>query len=217
MNVLDRDFFTDPELVRDPNPYYAALRELGPVVREPHHGVFMVSGIEEILAVYADHAAFSAVVAPLGPFTKLPEPAAGESIADVIERRRHEIPLSDQLVTFDPPKHTRHRALLNRLLTPNRLKENEEFMSSLAERLIDEFADRGEAEFCKRLCGTLHPARDRRPAGRSARRPRDVPRLAAGRGRQTPKATRAATRSSRTCIPTSPATSKSVAPRRATT
>ena len=33
------------------------------------------------------------------------------------------------------------------LFTPNRLKENEEFMATLAEGLIDEFADRGEVEF----------------------------------------------------------------------
>jgi cytochrome P450 len=153
MNAFERDFFTDPELIRDPTPYYAALRELGPVVREPHHGVFLVSGIEEVLAVYADHDAFSAVVAPLGPFMKLPEPAEGESLADAIERRRDEIPLSDQLITFDPPEHTRHRALLNKLLTPNRLKENEEFMWALADGLIDEFADRGEAEFCRAYAG----------------------------------------------------------------
>jgi cytochrome P450 len=153
MNALERDFFTDPELVRDPAPYYAALRERGPVVREPHHGVFLVSGIEEILAVYADHAAFSAVVAPLGPFVKLPEPAEGESVADAVERRRDEIPLSDQLVTFDPPKHTRHRALISKLLTPNRLKENEEFMWTLADGLIDEFADRGEVELCDAYAG----------------------------------------------------------------
>jgi cytochrome P450 len=153
MNAFERDFFTDPKLIRDPAPYYAALRKLGPVVREPHHGVFLVSGLEEILAVYADHDAFSAVVAPLGPFTKLPEPAEGECMADVIERRRAEIPLSDQLITFDPPKHTRHRALLNRLLTPNRLKENEEFMGTLADGLIDEFVDRGKAEFCAAYAG----------------------------------------------------------------
>jgi cytochrome P450 len=153
MSVLDRDFFTDPAIIEDPTPYYAALRELGPVVREPHHGVFLVSGLEEVLAVYADHGAFSAIVAPLGPFMKLPEPAAGETIADVVERRRDEIPLSDQLVTFDPPKHTRHRMLLNKLLTPNRLRENEEFMATLADRLIDEFADRGEAEFCEVYAG----------------------------------------------------------------
>jgi cytochrome P450 len=153
MNVLERDFFTDPGLVQDPTPYYAGLRRLGPVFREPHHGVFMVSGIEEMLAVYADQVDFSAVVAPLGPLTKLPEPAEGETLAEVIERRRSEIPLAELLATFDPPKHGRHRALLNKLLTPNRLKENEEFMWSLADRLIDEFSDRGEIEFSDAYAG----------------------------------------------------------------
>ena len=143
MNVLERDFFADPELIRDPVPYYAALREVGPVFREPHRGVFLISGIQEILEVYADHAAFSAVVAPLGPFVELPRPAEGETIADVVERRSDEIPLSGQLFTLDPPRHTRHRALLSRLFTPNRLKENEEFMWTLAERLIDPFRASG--------------------------------------------------------------------------
>jgi cytochrome P450 len=153
MNVLDRDFFSDPEIIRDPNPYYAALHELGPVLREPHHGVFMVSGVDEILAVYADLDSFSSIAAPLGPFTKLPERAEGESIADVLEHRRAEIALSDLLPTLDPPEHTRQRALLNKLFTPNRMRENEEFMWTLADRLIDEFADRGEAEFCSAYAG----------------------------------------------------------------
>jgi len=147
MNVLERDFFSDPELLQDPTPYYVALRERGPVWREPHKGVFMISGIEEILQVYSDHECFSAIVGPLGPLVTLPEPDEGESLAHVIERRRHEIPMGDQLPSLDPPTHTRHRSLLSKLFTPNRLKENEEFMWTLAERLIDEFADRGEVEF----------------------------------------------------------------------
>jgi cytochrome P450 len=56
--------------------------------------------------------------------------------------------MSDLFPTYDPPKHTRHRALLNKLLTPNRLKENEAFMRGLADELIDEFIERGEIEFC---------------------------------------------------------------------
>jgi cytochrome P450 len=143
MDVFERDFFTDPELIQDPAPYYAELRNRGPVVREPHHGVFLVSGLEEALAIYADLDSFSSVVAPLGPFVQLPEVAAGESLADVVTRRRHEIPLSDLLPALDPPEHTRHRALLSRLFTPNRLKENEEFMWTLADGLIDALAERG--------------------------------------------------------------------------
>lgn len=149
MNAFERDLFTDPALIADPAPYYAELRERGPVVHEPHHGVFLISGIEEILSVYADHDSFSSVVAPLGPFVALPQPAEGETIADVVEHRSDEIPLSGQLFTLDPPKHTRHRALLSKLLTPNRLKENEQFMWTLADGLIDEFADRGKADFCR--------------------------------------------------------------------
>ena len=55
--------------------------------------------------------------------------------------------MGDQLTSLDPPKHTRHRALIGKLFTPNRLKENEEFMWTLADGLIDELADRGEIEF----------------------------------------------------------------------
>jgi cytochrome P450 len=147
MNVLERDFFSDPEIVQDPLPYYRALHERGPVVREPHKGVFMVSRIDEILEVYNDHDRFSAIIAPLGPMVDVPRPAEGESWAEVIERRRNEVPLGDQLMSLDPPKHTRHRALAARIFTPNRLKQNEEFILALADALIDEFADRGEAEF----------------------------------------------------------------------
>jgi len=148
MDVLARDFFTDPELFQDPTPYYGALRARGPVMREPHYGVVVLSGIEEILKVYADHEHFSAIVSTLGPLVKVPEPEAGETWAEVIERRRHEIPLGDQLVSLDPPLHTRQRALTGKLFTPNRLKENEEYMATLADQLIDEFADRDEVEFC---------------------------------------------------------------------
>jgi cytochrome P450 len=147
MNVLERDFFTDPEILQDPVPYYRALHERGPVVREPHKGVFMLSRIDEILEVYTDHERFSAIVGPLGPLVDVPEPAEGESWAQVIERRRSEIPLGDQLMSLDPPTHTRHRALGGRLFTPSRLKQNEDFILVLANQLIDEFADRGEMEF----------------------------------------------------------------------
>jgi cytochrome P450 len=147
MSVLERDFFTDPEILQDPAPYYAALRARGPVWREPHRGVFMLSGIEEILEVYGDHERFSAIVGPLGPLVKLPERAPGESLADMIERRRSEIPMGDQLTSLDPPRHTRHRALIGKLFTPNRLKENEEFMWALAGEIVDEFAERGQIEF----------------------------------------------------------------------
>lgn len=147
MSILERDFFTDPEILRDPIPYYHALLARGPVVREPHKGVFMLSRIDDIAELYTDHGRFSAIVGPLGPLIDVPQPAEGESWREVIERRRDEVPMSDQITSLDPPKHTRHRALMGKLLTPNRLRENEEFMWTLAEGLVDEFANDREMEF----------------------------------------------------------------------
>jgi cytochrome P450 len=68
-------------------------------------------------------------------------------LPEAIERLRHEVPMGDQITSLDPPKHTRHRALIGKLFTPNRLKENEDFMWTFADGLIDEFVDRGEIEF----------------------------------------------------------------------
>ena len=115
--------------------------------REPHHGVVMVTGFEEAMAVYNDPATFSSCNTVSGPYSPFPVPLEGDDISEIIEQHRDELPFSDQLPSFDPPKHTAHRGLLLRLITPKRLKENEEFMWRLADRQIDEFLARGECEF----------------------------------------------------------------------
>ena len=55
--------------------------------------------------------------------------------------------MSEHIVTQDPPEHARTRGLLSRLLTPRRLKENEDFMWRLADQQLDEFVSRGRCEF----------------------------------------------------------------------
>lgn len=147
------DFFRAGSLYQDPYPYYEYLRGHGPVWREPHHGVVMVTGYDEALQVYHDTESYSNCVAVAGPFAEWPEPLEGDDVGPVIERHRDSLVFSDQLPTFDPPKHTAHRALLGRLITPKRLKENEEFMWKLADRQIDEFLARGECEFIHDYAG----------------------------------------------------------------
>ena len=141
------DFFRAGNLYQDPYPYYEYLRAHGPVWREPHHGVVMVTGYDEALEVYHDTERYSNCVAVAGPFARWPVPLEGDDVSDIIGRYRDRLPFSDQLPTFDPPRHTAHRALLGRLITPRRLKENEEFMWILADRHIDEFVGRGRCEF----------------------------------------------------------------------
>lgn len=143
------DFFRGDELVADPYPYFAWLRAQCPVQRERHHGVLMVTGYDEAITVYNDTDTFSSCNSPTGPFPGFPVPLEGDDVSSLIEQHRDELPFSDQLLTFDPPIHTAHRALLMRLITPKRLRENEEFMWRLADRQIDEFIDRGGREFIR--------------------------------------------------------------------
>jgi len=99
-------------------------------------------------------------------------------ISAVIAEHRDELPMSDQLPTFDPPQHTDHRALLMKLLTPRRLKENEEFMWRLADRQIDEFAQRGSVEIMSEFAGPFAMLVIADLLGVPERGPPDVPRTA---------------------------------------
>ncbi|MBX6388033.1 MAG: cytochrome P450 [Frankia sp.] len=141
------DFFMSDKVLHSPYEYLATMREQCPVRREPHHGVFMVTGYDEAVQVYNDTERFSACVSVTGPFPGFPVPLEGDDVSATIAAHRDELPMSDQLPTLDPPLHTDHRALLARMITPKRLKENEEFMWRLADRQYDEALTGGKAEF----------------------------------------------------------------------
>jgi cytochrome P450 len=141
------DFFSDPSLIPDPHPYFDHLRRACPVRREPHYGVFAVTGYHEATQVLKDTGTFSSCISIGGPFPPLPFVPDGDDIGAQIDRNRHLMPMFEHMVTMDPPAHTYARSLLSRLLTPSRLKENEEFMWTLADRQLDEFLDTGQCEF----------------------------------------------------------------------
>jgi cytochrome P450 len=140
------DFFRDDGLVADPYAYFAAMRGQCPVKRERHHDVVLVTGYDEAVEVFNDSETFSSCVSVTGPFPGFPVPLEGDDVGALIERHRDELPMSDQLPTFDPPVHTAHRALLMRLITPRRLKENEASMWRLADGVLDTFLPSGEGE-----------------------------------------------------------------------
>ena len=144
------DFFRSDRYITDPYPYFDYLREQGPVVREPHQGIFMITGYNEAMEVYNDPGRFSSCMSTTGPFAGCPIPLEGrgnDDISALIEEYRDQTPFHDQLPTMDPPTHTAHRSLLMSLITPRRLKENEDFMWKLADEVIDTFLANGECEF----------------------------------------------------------------------
>jgi cytochrome P450 len=128
-----------------PYPYYEWIRAQGPVWPDPR-GVVFVTGYDEVIQILHDQQTWSNCNTVSGPFVKMSVPLVGDDISAIIEEHRDELPFSDQLPSFDPPKHTAHRGLLMRLITPKRLKENEEFLWAFADETMDEFFARGTCE-----------------------------------------------------------------------
>ena len=90
---------------------------------------------------------------PVSRVSRFRSKVGRRDVTDLIVKHRDEIPFSDQLPTLDPPTHTNHRALLMRLITPKRLKENEDAMWQLADEILDDFLAPGEGEFIKGFAG----------------------------------------------------------------
>jgi cytochrome P450 len=147
VDVEKIDYFSDPATINDPYEFFGLMAEHRPVYQEPVHGAFLVTGYEEALTVLRDPATFSSANLVNGPDLNFSEPFEGDDITDFVEAHRHELPQNDQIVTFDPPKHTDNRALLMGLITPKRLKENEDFMWRLADRQLDVVLPLGTIEF----------------------------------------------------------------------
>ena len=143
----ERDFFSDPGIVQDPAPYFSELRSKCPVLREPRHGTVVVTGYDEVLeALNLPSDVLSNCVSVAGPIPPLPFEPTGDDIRGQVDAHRADLPWSAHLVSFDGAKHMEHRILVTRLITPKRLKQNEDYLNGVADRLIDAFIARGRCE-----------------------------------------------------------------------
>jgi cytochrome P450 len=145
------EFFTNEALIDHPYGYYAEQRSQCPVRIDPTNGIVAVTGYEAAMSVYRDLEGFSACNAVLGPFAQLPFEPSGDDITDQIAQHRDEMPFSGYMATLDRPRHTEVRGLLSRLMTPRRLKENEQFMWSLADHQLDNFIPMGKGDFLEQF------------------------------------------------------------------
>ena len=143
MAEAEPDFFSDPALIAEPRGYFDAMRARCPVAREAYHGTMMVTGHAEVIDVLTRKDDFSSAIAVIGPIPPLPFEPVGDDVTDQIEAHRDELPWSAHLVSFDGKKHADHRTLLTNLLTHKRLRQNEEYLRNLADRLIDGFIAKG--------------------------------------------------------------------------
>lgn len=110
------------EARHDPYPLYARLREEFPVYREPEFGTLVLSRFSDVYEALKDHATFSSAM----------------GISPGLQSGSN--PLMTTMITTDPPRHTRLRALVNRSFTPRVLANLEPWLRELVDQLIDQFA-----------------------------------------------------------------------------
>ena len=107
---------------RNPYPVYDHLRSASPLFHEPRSDFWMILDYEGVRRALDDLDAFSSRAAPLG----------GGAL--------------DWLIFFDPPRHTKLRALISRAFTPRSVAALEPRIRELSRELLDRTIERGEMD-----------------------------------------------------------------------
>ncbi len=120
---LDIDLWSD-DVLADPYPTYARLRELGAVLYSPRWDAYIVPRYDEVRRVLQDWETFSS--------------AQGVGLND-----RANGMAGRGILTTDPPLHDTRRRVLNTQLVPREVARHHEFLADEAVRLVTMLVDRG--------------------------------------------------------------------------
>jgi cytochrome P450 len=150
-SLIERDFFTDHEILKDPYAYFEALREHGPVFQPPGKDYLVVTGFEETLEVLRNSNDFSGIIALQGAAAPLPFQPEGSDICEQIEAHRTQFAGGDLVVNLDDEAHTNLRGLINTLFTPSRLKANEAFIRRYSDEMVRRVVAKGECEMIREI------------------------------------------------------------------
>ncbi|MER5597007.1 cytochrome P450 [Streptomyces sp. NPDC002265] len=121
----DVDLFADDVLL-DPHPVHARLRELGPVIHLPKNDVYALTRYDVIREALADWESFSSASIAFNPAAN--QALTGTSLAS------------------DPPVHTRLRATLTENLSPRALRGLKGRIEAKADALVAELVEQGSFE-----------------------------------------------------------------------
>jgi cytochrome P450 len=125
-----------------PHAQYEWLRREAPMFRHDEPGgpgFWVATKHRTVKAVGKDFATFSSI--PVMTITDPPEQMRDSS--------------SHILMCMDPPKHTRHRLLVNRGFTPRSVDLMSDRIDAMAARVVDLVCERGECDFVVDVAGML--------------------------------------------------------------
>jgi cytochrome P450 len=151
MAIQERDYYTDMSVLLDPYEWFEEMRAKGPVCRMANRDLWLVTGYEEALEILNNAKDWSNAISVSGPLLPLPFEPEGDDITDQIEAHRDQIPMADLLVTMDGPAHVQARGLISSLFTPSRLRDNQAYVTALADRMVHEVVAKGGCELINEI------------------------------------------------------------------
>lgn len=133
----------DPEVLANPYPLYAQLREQRPVYWDPYLHAWVLTRYDDVARVLTE---FRAARTPSAH--KLTELGMSRvaPIADVMVR---------QMLFLDPPQHGRVRGLAAAAFTPRRVERLRAHIRDITDSLIDRVAERGQMDVMEDLANPL--------------------------------------------------------------
>ncbi|OJH40397.1 cytochrome P450 [Cystobacter ferrugineus] len=143
MDLLTRFDFLNPEVMRNPYPYFAEMREKAPLHYDAKLQAHVLTRYEDVSYVTKNPALFSSVdVRIAGKHQK--ERSQDTGLEGV-----------DSLLTTDPPVHSRLRGKVNRSFTPKQISAMEPRVRELSRELVAEMTASNEFEFMSGLASPL--------------------------------------------------------------
>src|SRR5712691_8744229 len=118
------NFFTD-EMRRNPYPVYDQMRRGSPLLRVPGSDLWMILDYDGVKRALNDHDAFSSSMRTAGR------------------------PAPPWLVFFDPPQHTKLRAIIMSAFTPRVVAGLEPRIREMSRDLLDQTIERGEMDLAE--------------------------------------------------------------------
>jgi cytochrome P450 len=115
----------DPEVIKNPFPYYQLLHRDAPVFKVEKHGFFVVSRYDDVASVLQNWQDFSTTLGP-GP-AKVASPVAS-------------------ILQSDPPTHTRLRSIISKAFTPRAVQRCEPMVEVFAGECIERMVSQGRTD-----------------------------------------------------------------------
>jgi cytochrome P450 family 142 subfamily A polypeptide 1 len=127
IDLMDGAFFAE-----DPFPAYAWMREHAPVFHDGANDLWALSCHRDVKAASTDPETFSNAGGIRPKFPPLP-----------------------MMIDFDAPEHVRRRRLVSAGFTPGRVREMEDHIRGICDRVIDRVCQRGSCDFVRDIAAPL--------------------------------------------------------------